>query len=284
MRLQDALLDQARGRRRLPVAEVWRAWQQALPVEAASTDARARLWAHLAVLASSGAIELPAPRGKAWDRTAEPPLPAWIGLPRPKRPSPSFDPRSTPWAPELAFLATAPVEPLDAAYAVQRFLAEGGRSRPLVPLRERSVELFGHEKRLEELLRTPLFGPDRLTLAVLRCFAMAPPLVFEAGPPGRPCLVVENHHTWWSFAQWNRRLGVYSAVVYGAGGGIGADAVRFLAEEALEWRAPRGPLLRRPRPRRPHHPLAGRDEVRGAVRAPDRPGGPLVRAPPRPRR
>lgn len=233
------LRDLARGRRRVRKADVWRAFQHAHPLEALAGDARTRLMNRLRKLAEAGAIELPSERGKAWDRSARPPIPEWVALSRPVVPAPSIDVSTIPWAPELAFVASSPgLRHLDEALAIHRFLASGGRSRPMVPMRERSVELFGDEKRLERLGRTPLFGEGRLTTDTLRCFPMAPPLVFELGPAGtqgRPCLVLENHHTWWSFCRWNERTADYSAVVYGAGGGFGRDAVSFLAERCADW-------------------------------------------------
>jgi len=48
-----------------------------------------------------------------------------------------------------------------------------------VPHRERSVQLFGNEKRLDALLRTKLFTSGALTLALLRCYAAPLPLTAQ---------------------------------------------------------------------------------------------------------
>jgi hypothetical protein len=240
--LLDALLEAAGGRRRLGRAEVWRAFQRAHPVEAAADDARERLITRLHALAITGRLGLPAESGSGWDRSARPAFPEWVLLPRAEEPMPAVDVKIVPWAPELAFVLDLPkVEHLNALLAIQRFFAAGGRSRSLVPMRERSVQLFGDEKRLDQLTRTPLFAEGRLTLEMLRCFPMAPPLAFEPGPAGsqgRPVLVIENHHTWWSFCRWNAREGAYAAVAYGAGGAFGRQAVEFLSERCREWSAP----------------------------------------------
>ncbi len=116
--------------------------------------------------------------------------------------------------------------------AIQAFLVAGGRERPMVPKRERSLELFGDEKRLDALVKRSLFVRGHLSLDLLRCFEVPPPLVWEAGPPksrGRAILTVENHHTWHSFCRWNRTAGAYAAVVYGGGDrfvGAAADLER----------------------------------------------------------
>ncbi len=242
MSLLEAFVEASRGRRRLKRVDIWRAFQGAHPIEAAGVDARERLVARLSALAAAGQLKLPAETGSNWDRSAQPAFPEWVLLPQAPQLSPSFDAKAVPWAPELAFVLSLPkVDHGGALLSIQKFLSSGGRSRQLVPMRERSVQLFGDEKRLERLVRTPLFGEGRLTLKVLRCFSMAPPLAFEKGPEGseqRPVLVVENHHTWWSFCQWNAREGEYAAVAYGAGSAFGRQAVEFLSERCREWGSP----------------------------------------------
>ncbi len=242
MTLLDALVQEADGRRKLDRTAVWRAFRSAHPVEATSGEARERLAARLIALAAEDRLVLPAPTGSGWDRSARPSLPEWVRLPAPPEPPVGLDLLSVPWAPELGFVPSLRRidRPAD-LLALQRFFTTGGRTRPVVPMRERSVQLFGDEKRLERLVHTPLFGEGRLELASLRCFAMAPPLVYEDSPlvsRGRPVLVVENHHTWWSFCRWNARVGEYAAVVYGAGGAFGRDAVAFVAERCRALDAP----------------------------------------------
>jgi hypothetical protein len=52
---------------------------------------------------------------------------------------------------------------------VNQLLQTGGADRPVVPVRERSLELFGDE--LGALLGGALFrGDRRLTLELLRCY------------------------------------------------------------------------------------------------------------------
>ncbi len=231
--LCEALAEAARAERRsrLPEAAVWRAFAAADPHRSRGDEARALLLQRLEVLAAAGRIRLPARGGAGWDRGLRPSLPVWVQVVQQQRAEP-FDPRGYPWAPELSFVADMPrIEHPEELMAIQRFLAGGGRRRPIVPMRERSIQLFGDEKRLEQLRRSSLFSSERLSLETLRCAAVSPPLALEAGPPGsggRPMLILENHHPWWSFCQWNRRHGCYSHVVYGAGAGFGAEAVRFL--------------------------------------------------------
>jgi len=242
MTFLDALIAAAGTRRRIPLVAAWRAFQQTFPVEAFAGDARERLLHRLRLLASEGHITFPSERGTGWDRSARPALPNWVQRKRAEPDPTEFDPRSVPWAPELGFVMTLScVDDPGDLLALQAFFAAGGARRIEVPIRERSVEIFGDEKRLDRLLRTQLFAPGRLHLSALRCFAMAPPLVAEDGPResrGRPALVVENHNTWWSFCRWNSHSGAYASVVYGAGSAFGREAVAFLAERCRALDAP----------------------------------------------
>lgn len=157
-----------------------------------------------------------------------------------ERESVGLDPASIAWEPELAFLrnARAGVAVEDFA-ALNRFLADGGRAREVVPVKERSLEIFGDEKRFDALLATAPFREGRLTASVWRCAIIAEPLGWRRGPQAdRPVLVIENASTWDSFARWNVEVGRWSAVVYGKGL-VFADAVERLADIFGELGGPR---------------------------------------------
>jgi hypothetical protein len=219
-RLLAGLESRARGRRRLKLPVVHDVWAEGFPELVGAADARERLRDALQALADAGRVRLPS-SPRLWDRALRPPLPLWVELPRVESEAvPTRRPEDVPWAPELVWVASARrISNLDELLAIQAFLASGGRSRPIVPLRERSLELFGDEKRLDALCKTKPFQDGRLSLDLLRCRRLAPPLVWEVAlaGAGRPLLVVENLHTWESFRQWNAGVGRYAAVVYGAG-------------------------------------------------------------------
>ena len=106
--------------------------------------------------------------------------------------------------------------------AINAFLVSA-RDRTLlpVPTRERSLQIFGDEKQLDELRRgkTTLFE-GRVSLDDLRCYPVAPPLPWEMprrAAAGRPILVLENYHSYESFRRWNRDEALYVAVAYGGG-------------------------------------------------------------------
>jgi hypothetical protein len=139
-------------------------------------------------------------------------------------PTESVSPRDlsgVEWAVDLQFLKTAPVSvDLEDLLRLNRFFKERGASRPVVPIKERSIQIFGDEKRLEALLVTNLFRPGRLSPEQLRCELVGEPLGWRRGPAGSssaPIIVLENAATWHSYARWNAEHARFSAVVYGKG-------------------------------------------------------------------
>jgi hypothetical protein len=232
-RFLQAIFAQSARRKRRTLEQVWAVFRENVRGYTGETQARQKLASLLATLQQKDKITLPK-GNRAWDRSAEPPLPRWIQLvvasPAPK----TTDHRRLAWPPELAFIMQKTrVYALDELIAIKCFLASGGRTRRFVPLRERSVELFGDEKRLDSLRKTSLFASDRLTLELLRCYDVAPPLVWEATPPitavhaaasgaakavaQRGVLVVENLHSYESFRRYNAEQGRWAAVAYGHG-------------------------------------------------------------------
>lgn len=107
---------------------------------------------------------------------------------------------------------------LVAAKCINDFLLRRrGTLRP-VPIKERSLQIFGDEKRLDAMKTGDTLFQDRLALATLGAFQVPQPLPYrQADAPGRPVLVVENHNSFWSFGEWNHNVKRYSAVVYGSG-------------------------------------------------------------------
>jgi hypothetical protein len=139
----------------------------------------------------------------------------------------------TDWAGELGFLRESRVGvAAEDLLRLNEFFLCGGQAKPVVPVKERSLQIFGDEKRLDALLVTTLFRSDRLTLGQLRCELIGEPLGWRRGPPGaaaRPLLIIENAATWHSYCRWNAQRGLFSAVVYGKGS-QSAACIHYLAD------------------------------------------------------
>ncbi len=138
------------------------------------------------------------------------------------------------WEPAMTFVREARLNLSFAELSrINDFIKSTVSERDIVPIKERSLELFGDEKRLDELLGSALFRDGRLCeRRDLRCEVIGVPLGWKRGPAAakaKPLIVIENAATWHSFCRWNSDRACFSAVVYGDGNRF-IDGVRYLAD------------------------------------------------------
>ncbi len=142
--------------------------------------------------------------------------------------------REFAWEPPLAFLREARVNiSFDELLRLNEFIKHDGGDRELVPIKERSLQIFGDEKRLDMLLGSALFRDLRLNVKRdLRCEVIGVPLAWKRGPGAaaqHPLIVIENAATWHSYCRWNVEREMFSAVVYGDGNRF-AEGIRYLPD------------------------------------------------------
>lgn len=148
-----------------------------------------------------------------------PPLPAWVVVVREPEAAPTLPGQAYFWRHELAWAAELRFRPdeLERLKRINAWLRDVDPNEPVVPVRERSLELFGDEKLLERLQGGRLFSDGALSLELLRARIVHPPFFYHRISQAPVLLVIENHHTYDSFA---RLLGPDSGVgvvAYGAG-------------------------------------------------------------------
>lgn len=210
------------ARRRVPLPQIRLAYTLACPELAERADGRRYLKALLLTAVEQGVCRLPR-KATSRDRPDEDGLPLFIILNRPTRAPPVVTHRGYAWHPMLAFaVEERSARRLECLKMINEWLKRNPDLETRVPIKERSLEIFGNEKKLDRLRcgRESLFG-GRLTLAKLACRICPLPLPFEMGPAsaqGRPVLVVENHDTWFSFCAWNQENAQYACVAYAGGG------------------------------------------------------------------
>jgi hypothetical protein len=221
-RMADAL--GAEPRRRIRLERLWQVHATADPGAVGGAVRRERLAAALALLAAQGTL-----RPAATSDRGSPPLPRFVDLTPPTRPGPP-PPPSIAWHRDLSWVISASLSPaqLRVCERINHFLQAGGADRPVVPVRERSLELFGDEKRLDALLGGALFRDDgRLTLELLRCRQAVAPLAYERVGAGPGALVAENTATFHSLVRVIREHhghGPVGLVVFGEGRHFDASA------------------------------------------------------------
>lgn len=208
----------ALGKRRIALSELHAAYLRAHPEALNAPDGRRLLLDALRALEREGVTDLPR---QGWDTSGSPALPRTASL----RLAASH--RNTPaphaWLPALAFAAGESHRGRRAdLQAINAFLVSVRERTPFpVPTKERSLQIFGDEKRLDQLRKggSTLFE-GRISLDDLQCYPVAPPLPYETPErcmPGRPILVLENYHSFDSFRRWNQEAALYAAVAYGGG-------------------------------------------------------------------
>jgi hypothetical protein len=219
--------------RGVTLTELWRAAVTTDAELGSAVDRRARLAAVLERLQAAGRVRLPARRA-GYDHSGVPPLPqrVWpVRLPAPA-PAPRRSTLPADLLPELASAAklTLRVDEVDTLRRVNRFLRDWDPARPWLPSRERSLEVFDSETRLDELAATRLFQLGVLSHDRLRCFPVHPPFVHARVGATGVVLAVENHDTYASALRAlrlnDRGIGV---VAYGAGKAFCAS-VTYVAE------------------------------------------------------
>lgn len=186
------LIRSHRGKR-ISERGIWDAFGRAFPHRPMGQMERQWLRAALDVLATQGLVEFPAARSSYWDRSMDPVLPQMVT--RVEAPAPRDDAwRRLPWHPELAWVPVIAYLSQDQVLFLRR-VHEGlvnGWFRIPAPLRYRSLQLTGHEKRLEQHLGTTLFGEGRLSPQMLNFYHDVLPLAWERVGPGGRVLVFEN--------------------------------------------------------------------------------------------
>jgi hypothetical protein len=226
------------GRRQADVTTVFNALANRMP--SLKTDpSRWILFVDLLIAAEAeDLIVLPSQDGDGWNRDVFPAQPRWVRLPPAKKTKEKFDHRSFPWNPALCFLAGErglPTGIREASMAIQRFLVSGGASRPPVPVKERSFDIFGNEKRLDGLRHSEiLFGPGRVSLGLLRCYVVEPTPVAERFNQGDGIIILENEATFDSFCRLCRHKPMYRLVIYGRGNEI-LKCITYLKREVNHY-------------------------------------------------
>jgi hypothetical protein len=218
----DALADTLTrtGSVRVQLPQLWTLWTTAAPRLIGDAAQAAALAAALRELATRGLLELPT---TAWDTATSPPLPRSVWIPAARRTLRAKEWIRFPWRHELGWIASLPTlsdSRLRELIALNDWLVhtDGGKTG-VVPVRYRSAEIFGDEKCLDGMVRTKLFGPDRLSLDLLACVRIPAPLPSITIGPGPDVLVVENSDTYWVAAdvlrsRHDHRIG---AIAWGCG-------------------------------------------------------------------
>ena len=214
----------ASPRRRIDQKTLWAAFASAFPGRPQGIEERRWLTGALEQLSNQGIVRLPAKSGKRWDKSLGAPLPMSVDLPAVSAPSPPRSWRSFPWHTSLSWVTELRHLPSDQ----EKFLLKIHEGlvnewfREQAPLKYRSLQLTGSEKRLAMLLRTPLFGDGRLSLNLLGSYSELLPLAWASVGDTPRAIVFENAGPFFVARSVLSKMGKapYGVVAYGGGKGL----------------------------------------------------------------
>lgn len=203
-------------RKRINLMDLRRYWLQVNPEQLQHPERDTLMMAALKRLAEHEYLVLPA--SGSFEKIGNPPMPKFVTLVNQEEAKPRNNWSNISWLPELGFWTDLTESELITANVINDWLQRRRGKFLKVPLRERSLEIFGDEKYLDSRARNNALFSGRLTLSSIGAFQVPHPLPYRAAnAPGQPVLIVENHHTYWSLAEWNVQTRRYAAIVYGAG-------------------------------------------------------------------
>lgn len=208
--------------KRIELRELRSMWLESHPEQLQTHDRDRLLLEALRLGEESGTLRLPALR--SFERFGSPPMPIFITLIREVKERQAIDYGQVAWTPELGFWPSLSVTELVTALKINEWIITRRGRFMQVPLRERSLEIFGDEKYLDSRVRNEALFGGRLPLNTIGAKRVEHPLAYRpADAEGKPVLLVENHHTFWSLGEWNETAKRYSAIVYGNGNTICAS-------------------------------------------------------------
>lgn len=183
----------ASGKRRVGNSEIWSAFAETYRDIPQGPDGRRCLMRLLRELEASEVLRLPVGHGTRWDRNSTIPTPTSIDLKIDEKRT-STEWRDYPWHPRLQWvLNRSQLSEQQCVFLkkIQQGLVDGW-FETLAPLKYRSLQLTGDEKKLVSLCKTRLFGEGRLTLSMLGCDPDILPMVIERVSDAADFLIFEN--------------------------------------------------------------------------------------------
>lgn len=190
-----------------------------------------RLLELLQELFEQGLIDFPS--DKNWNHTMKLSLPRWIVILDTKKKPLKKDVHSIPWHPALSWIST--VQRLNQNTIINLIklndfiVSRGLQELKRIPIKERSLEIFGNEKILDKWVNRSWFS-EHITLEQLGCYKTYEPFAAKitSQTDNHRAIIIENRDTFDSFWRSNEQVAPppYNYVIYGHGKAI---------EERILW-------------------------------------------------
>ena len=199
-------------------------WLATYPEQIETPDRDDKLLTALRMGEAQGVLRLPKQTG--FEKLGNPPMPKAVTLLREDIGKEVVDYNNVSWLPEIGFWPSLSLGEQATALMINEWLIKRRGRFMLVPMRERSLDIFGDEKFLDSRVRNGALFGGRMPLSAIGAKRVDHPLAYRpADANGLPVLVVENHHTFWSLGEWNENAKRFSAIVFGSGNAICASGL-----------------------------------------------------------
>lgn len=184
-----------------------------------SSDKNQRILILLNILEENEQITFPRTK---WNKRVSPPVPEYINLLGKETNKQKIDfLKQKSWVPKLSF--SVDVNNLEQLKILEKindfYISKNYEELLVIPIRERSMQIFKDEKKLDKLHRKGILFDGKLTLKDLKCEDIPPPLCYEVVSDfiNKPALVCENSNSFHTFCKWNQLKCTYSVIIYGNG-------------------------------------------------------------------
>ncbi|NHI92055.1 MAG: hypothetical protein EAX96_06090 [Candidatus Lokiarchaeota archaeon] len=173
-------------------------------------------------LANNQLIRLPKGE-KYWNHSYNPNLPNWIIIQGDEKES-EFSWKEYPWHYKLAWIPQLQSRPRDINILLKLnyfFKEIDQENLEFIPVKERSLQIFGDEKKLQRIISNKWF---KLTLFDLKCYPTFEPFVSKTfcNAKSLNTIIIENRDTFMSFCKINSEFDSppFKHVIYGNGNQI----------------------------------------------------------------
>lgn len=218
--------------RRVNSASLWKAFAFAFPSRPQGPEEGEWLVEALQELEAKGVLKLPSLNGDRWDRATAVAIPKAVDLVAPAKEAQSKAWKTFPWHPRLSWvgdLRHLSFEQETFLHKVHDGLVHETFSK-FAPMKYRSLQLTGDEKKLSVMAKSCLFQKGRLDLELLGCLKEIPPIAIDRVGGSQSLILFENQASFWVAREVLRSMPnpPYGLVGYGAGERLPA-AVRYLS-------------------------------------------------------
>ena len=218
------MLSLSNQRRKVSLSKVLKAFAEIYPQDYYGEGNQMRnLMRVLKNLASQNSIKLPV--GKIhWDDSYTPSAPRWIKIIKLKPQKERTPWKKFPWHPQMTWaseLKNIQESSFESLRQLDHFFVNlGGNSMGLMTIKERSLQIFKDEKKLDSLITRPWFQ-EHISLKDLGCYKTIEPFASKTFPNAKTnkTIIIENRDTFDSFCKANGRVSTpfYKYIIYGCG-------------------------------------------------------------------